>query len=143
MGAPIIEPALPRVLPTLTDHNRAFWTGGAKGELLIQRCGACRRWMHPPADHCASCGGEVGAEPVSGRGTVFAYTVNMHQYHPDVPPPNVIAIVELVEQADLRIPTNIVHGDPAELRCGLAVRALFEHHGEIYYPIFEPDGSGS
>ncbi|MFI5042327.1 MAG: zinc ribbon domain-containing protein [Acidimicrobiales bacterium] len=49
MGAPIIEPALPRVLPTLTDHNRAFWTGGATGELLIQRCGACRRWMHPPA----------------------------------------------------------------------------------------------
>ena len=71
-------------------------------------------------------------------GTVFTFTVNMHQFHRDVPPPNVIAIVTLVEQDDLRIPTNIVSCDAAVLGCGLPVRVLFEHHGEIYYPLFEP-----
>ena len=37
-----------RMLPPITDENRAFWTGGAKGELLILRCGECGRWVHPP-----------------------------------------------------------------------------------------------
>ena len=84
------------------------------------------------------CGGELRAEPVSGRGTVFTFTVNAHQFHPDVPPPNLIAIVELAEQEDLRIPTDIVGCEPAGLRCGLPVRVLFERHGEIFYPLFEP-----
>jgi len=137
-GARVIEPALPRMLPTLTPRNRAFWTGGASGQLLIQRCAACGRWIHPPDDRCPACGGELRAEPVSGRGTVFTFTVNAHQFHPDVPPPNLIAIVELAEQDDLRIPTDIVDCEPARLRCGLPVRVLFERHGEIFYPLFEP-----
>jgi len=142
-GAAIIEPPLGRMLPRLTELNRAFWTGGAGGELLIQHCTRCRRWAHPPTGRCSVCGGEVTSTPVSGEGTVFTYTVNMHQYHPDVPPPNVIAIVELIEQDDLRIPTNIVGCEPDELYCGLPVRVLFEHHGEIYYPVFEPARTGS
>ncbi|MFI5041286.1 MAG: Zn-ribbon domain-containing OB-fold protein [Acidimicrobiales bacterium] len=141
MGAVIVEPTLPRMLPRLTDQNRAFWTGGAAGRLLILRCRACRRWTHPPVDRCPSCGGSLVPEPVSGRGTVFTFTVNMHQFHPDVPPPNIIAIVELAEQQDLRIPTNLVRVDAAELHCGLDVQVLFEHHGEVYYPIFEPAGA--
>src|ERR1700730_12891354 len=124
------------MLPKLPARNRAFWTGGAGGELLIQRCRACRRWVHPPAGRCPTGGGEVAPEPVSGRGTVFTFTVNMQRFHPDVPPPNVIAIVTLVEQDDLRIPTNIVRCDEAELSCGLPVRVLFEHHGDVYYPVF-------
>ena len=137
-AARVVETELPRMLPTLTPHNRAFWTGGASGQLLIQRCTSCGRWVHPPDDHCGACGGELRPEPVSGRGTVFTFTVNMHQFHPDVPPPNLIAIVQLIEQDDLRIPTDIVGCEPAGLRGGLPVRVLFERHGEIYYPLFEP-----
>jgi uncharacterized OB-fold protein len=137
-AARVVEAALPRMLPTLTPQNRAFWTGGATGQLLIQRCSSCGRWVHPPDDRCGACGGELRPEPVSGRGTVFTYTVNMHQFHPDVPPPNLIAIVELIEQDDLRIPTDIVDCAPAALHGGLPVRVLFERHGEIYYPLFEP-----
>jgi len=141
MDATIIEPQHPRMLPALTDLNRAFWTGGATGRLLIGRCGACGRWVHPPVASCPGCAGAIVAEPVSGRGTVFTWTLNMQQFHPDIPPPNLIAIVELAEQSDLRIPTNLVGCDADRVRCGLPVRVLFEHHGEIYYPVFEPDGA--
>ncbi len=137
-AARVVEPSQLRMLPALTDVNRAFWTGGAGGELLIQRCRACRRWVHPPSGHCPACGGEVVAEPVGGHGTVFTFTVNMHQFHPEVKPPNLIAIVQLAEQDDLRIPTDIVGCEPDELRCGLPVRVLFERHGDIFYPLFEP-----
>jgi uncharacterized OB-fold protein len=141
MSVTIIEGPVPRLLPRLTDVNRAFWTGGASGELLIQRCQGCGRWVHPPTDRCPACQGTLVPEPVSGRGTVFTFTVNEYQFHPDVPPPNIIAIVELVEQADLRIPTNIVGCEAEQLRCGLPVQVLFERQGEIFVPLFEPTRS--
>jgi len=136
--ASIVDGAVPRVLPRLTPENRPFWTGGAKGALLIQRCDACDRWVHPPTDVCPTCGGPLHPEAVSGRGTIFTFTVNVHQFHPDVPPPVVIAIVELVEQSDLRLPTNIVGAEVDELRCGLPVQVVFERNGEVYIPLFTP-----
>jgi len=126
------------MLPTLTDVNRPFWTGGARGELLIQRCVACERWVHPPRATCPDCDGPVRVDPVSGTGTVFTYTVNEQPYHPDVPPPYVVAIVALDEQDDLRLPTNIVRCDPDAVQIGMPVRVLFEQHGDIYVPVFEP-----
>ncbi len=126
------------MLPALTPQNRAFWTGGSSGQLRVQRCVTCRRWTHPPAELCGACGGSLHAEPVSGRGTVFTFTVNEHRFHPEVPAPNVIAIVQLDEQPDLRIVTNLVDCEPTLVRCGLAVEVLFEPHGEISYPLFRP-----
>ena len=128
----------PRILPTLDDRNRPFWTGGAHGELLIQRCTACRRWVHPPVDACPACAGRLVPEAVSGHGTIFTFTVNEQQFHPDVAPPYVIAIVVLDEQDDLRLPTNIVNVDSETLQVGAPVQVLFEQHGEVYVPIFEP-----
>ena len=131
----------PRMLPPLTDLNRAYWTGGARGELLIQRCAACGRWLHPPAPTCPSCAGtELRFDPVSGNGTIFTFTVNHQPFHPDVPPPYVIAIVVLDEQDDLRLPTNIVDCDPDTLACGMAVRVGFEQHGDVFVPVFSPAG---
>ncbi len=136
----VLEATTPRILPPLTDVDRPFWTGGRDGALLIQRCVGCRRWVHPPTDEgCPDCGGELAYEPVSGNGTVFAFTVNHQQFHPDVPPPYVIAIVELDEQEDLRLPTNLVDVDPDALECGMPVQVRFEHNGEVYLPVFAPD----
>jgi uncharacterized OB-fold protein len=130
----------PRILPPLTSRNRPFWTGGHANELLIQRCLACRRWVHPPVKACPECQGELSPEPVSGRGTVFTFTLNQHPFNPAVPPPYLIAIVELDEQADLRLPANLVNCDFDRASCGMRVRVLFEQHGEVFVPLFEPDG---
>jgi uncharacterized protein len=138
VDANLIEAEAPRILPPLDDVNTPFWTGGASGELLISFCTSCNRWVHPPAATCEACGGRLAPQPVSGNGQVFTFTVNRHQYHPDVPPPYVIAIVELDEQADLRLPTNIVRCDYESLRCGLPVRVVFEQHGDVFVPLFEP-----
>jgi hypothetical protein len=69
---------------------------------------------------------------------VYTFTVNAHQFHPAVPPPNLIAIVAPDEQDDLRIATNIVNCGEEEIRCGMPVSVLFEQHGEIYFPLFQP-----
>jgi len=139
MDDPVFEATTPRILPPLDDVNGPFWTGGRDGTLLIQRCAGCRRWVHPPTGAgCPECGGELAYEPVSGNGTVFAFTVNHQQFHPDAPPPYVIAIVELDEQEDLRLPTNLVDVDPEALECGMPVEVRFEHNGEVYLPVFAP-----
>ena len=77
-------------------------------------------------------------EAVSGRATVYSYTLNVYQFHPDVPPPNLIAIVVLDEQDDLRLATNLVHCVEEEVHIGMPVTVLFEQHGELYYPVFAP-----
>jgi uncharacterized OB-fold protein len=139
-GAP---PAIPgRMLPKLHDHNRAFWTGGADGRLLISWCTQCESWVSPPAGDCPDCGGALVARPVSGRGTVFTYTVNHQPFNPDVPVPYVIAIVQLDEQPDLRIASNIVDCEPDSVHIGLAVEVRFELQdvdGEsVFVPVFAP-----
>jgi uncharacterized OB-fold protein len=127
-----------RMLPTIDDHNRAFWTGGADGKLMITRCTQCNLWVSPPTADCPHCGGALEAQPVSGRGTVFTYTVNHQPFNPGVPLPYVIAIVELDEQQDLRIASNIVDCEPDSVYIGMRVEVRFERHDSAYMPVFAP-----
>src|SRR5687768_5886149 len=109
------------MLPALNDHNRAFWTGGADGQLRVPFCAQCGVWVSPMAAECSDCDGALESRAVSGRGTVFTYTVNHQPFNPAVPVPYVIAIVELEEQADLRIASNIVDCELDSVRIGLPV----------------------
>jgi uncharacterized OB-fold protein len=133
-----IAPAGPRVLPALTDENRAFYTGGREGRLMVGRCRVCRRWALPPEASCPSCGGELCPEAVSGRARVMTWTLNAHPYHPEIPPPYLIAIVVLEEQEDLRLATNLVGCEEADVHGGMEVAVAFEDRGEVFYPVFTP-----
>ncbi|MDE3204962.1 MAG: OB-fold domain-containing protein [Acidobacteriota bacterium] len=133
------QPVGPRILPQLTETNQAFWTGGAGGQLMVSRCDNCERWALPPVHECPSCGGGSTPQPVSGRARVYTWTVNYQKFHPDVDPPNLIAIVVLEEQDDLRVATNLVDIEPDDVRADLPVRVEFEDHGEIFYPVFVPE----
>jgi uncharacterized OB-fold protein len=130
------------MLPALDDHNRSFWTGGADGQLRIPFCVRCGVWANPSAAECPDCDGALEARPVSGRGTVFTYTVNHQQFNPAVPVPYVIAIVELDEQSDLRIASNIVDCEPDSVHIGLRVEVRFERQDvgdeTVYAPVFAP-----
>ncbi|WP_372512950.1 Zn-ribbon domain-containing OB-fold protein [Mycobacterium cookii] len=95
-------------------------------QLRIAHCDKCGRWVHPAAAECRDCGGTLVARPVSGRGTVFTYTVNHHAFNPEIPTPYVIALVELAEQSGLRIAANIVDCEPDSVTCGMRVEALPE-----------------
>lgn len=133
-----------RILPRLTDLNRAFWTGGADGELRFLRCRACGYLNHPPTPICPRCHAkDLAPEAVSGRATLHTYTVNHQPWMPGPELPYVVAIVELPEQEGLRLTTNLVHCELDEIEIGMPVRVTFERHddgdGAIYVPLFEPD----
>jgi uncharacterized OB-fold protein len=128
-----------RPLPAVNDDNRAFWTGGAEGALMIARCADCAYYVHPPVGFCPRCESRnVAPERVSGRGEVFSYTVNRKAWLPGLPVPYVLALVELDEQAGLRLPSNIVGCDPDSVRIGMKVAVRFERVEDLYVPLFGP-----
>ena len=138
-----VAPAIPaRMLPAINEHNRAFWTGGADGQLLIARCagvscGCSHRPRTAPTAGVRWC-------PVRCRvGGPFSPTRSTtNRSCPPVPVPYVIAIVELDEQADLRIATNIVDCEPDSVHIGLPVEVRFERHDvdddSVFFPVFAP-----
>lgn len=107
--------------------------------LLIEHCSDCDRWVHPAAGECRDCGAQLVARPVSGRGTVFTYTVNHHPYNPEIPVPYVIAIIELAEQSGLRLAANIVDCEADSVKCGMSV-AIRAERGPSGAPLFAPAG---
>ena len=85
---------------------------------------------------------DIGHEQVSGRAVVHSFTRAEHAFIPGLPVPYVIAIVELVEQPGLRMMTNITGCDPADVRIGLQVIAVFvsfSGRDDIAVPHFQPD----
>ena len=128
-----------RILPRLTPQNEFFWTSGADGRLRFLRCSTCRCFVHPPAPICPFCLTKtLSPEVVSGRATVATFTVNHQPWIPGFDPPYVVAMVEIDEQPSVRLTTNIVGCRPEEVRIGLPVQVRFEHHDDVWIPLFEP-----
>ena len=127
-----------RVLPRLDDETGFFWTSGKDGRLRILRCDACRYLVHPPAPVCPQCYGRaLSPGALSGRATVATFTVNHHPWDGSTEP-WVVALVELDEQPDVRLMTNIVGIDPEEVAIGMPVQVVFEDHDPVFVPLFEP-----
>jgi uncharacterized protein len=110
-------------------ETRGYWEGAGRGELVLQRCGACGTVQHKPRGVCASClSGDIEHFVASGRGTVYVYTFTVTQQNM-VPPfaaacPYVMAYVETEEGP--RILTHIVGCEPDDVRIGMAVTADFQ-----------------
>ncbi len=131
-----------RPLPELTPWTQWFWTSGADGTLRIQGCADCGTLVHPPVPVCPVCGCRSSTPTaVSGRATVVGYTVNQHQWHPDLPAPYVIAVVALAEDPSVRLTTNIVGCDDDDVHVGLEVTVRFEHVEDVWLPVFELTGA--
>lgn len=62
----------------------------------------------------------------------------MHQWLPGFPPPYAVAIVELDEEPSVRLTTNVVGCDPAEVHIGMHVAVMFEQWDDVWIPLFAP-----
>lgn len=128
-----------RILPRLDEQNTAFWTGGEHGELRFWRCQDCGWWLHPAGPRCPQClSKSLAVEAASGRAVVHTFTVNHQAFMPGPELPFVIAIVELPEQPGLRLTTNIVGCAPEAVDFGMEVEVVFEHHDDVWIPLFQP-----
>ncbi|HYR97172.1 MAG TPA: Zn-ribbon domain-containing OB-fold protein [Candidatus Binatus sp.] len=127
-------------LPQMTPEMRPFWEAARRHELVVQRCRGCGTPRFPARDICSRClSREAEWAPVSGRGTVFSYTV-MHQiYHPAFAAevPYAVIVVELEEGA--RLLSNLVGCPVGDIAPGMPVEAVFEDvTPEVTLPKFRP-----
>ena len=134
------------LLPDLEEPTaNEFWFGCARGELLVQACGACGKWRMPPRPMCPYCRStDVRWDRTSGRGRVWSFIVA----HPPLLPayaekaPYNAIIVELEEDPLIRFAGNLVASadgdineiDPATIEIGQPVRVVFHQIDDVFLP---------
>ncbi|MEV0542720.1 thiolase C-terminal domain-containing protein [Nocardia salmonicida] len=128
-----------RPLPLVTAENEFFWTAGADGRLRIQECGSCAALIHPPQPVCRYCHGHtLGVRDVSGFATLIGFTVNQRFSVPGLTAPYVVAQVAVEEDPRVRLTTNVVGCDPADLVLGMRMEVVFEQDADVWLPLFRP-----
>jgi len=131
-----------RPLPKVTELTEPFWTATKAGKLMMQRCKACSELVWCPRPACIECGSDqLGWEQVSGRGTVYSFTVIRQvagrgaAFAQDIP--YVLAWVDLEDGP--RYYTNIVDCPIDEVAIGMPVEVTFVTvTDEITLPKFKP-----
>jgi len=130
-----IEPPLPEP-DALT---RYFWEACNEGRLEVSACAQCGHLFLPPGPRCPECWcADPVARPTSGFGHVWSFVIYRRTYHPGMPAPYVVALVELAEGP--RMISNIVGCAPEEVEIGMPVELRFEGAGEYRLPRFVPRG---
>jgi len=129
----------PRPVPEFDAQE--FWAGCNRGELLMQRCAPCRKFRWLPQPMCPSCHSlEREWVKVSGMGTVYSYTIIIHPVHPAAVNrvPYNVAQVQLDEDPQLILITNLTGIRNEDIHIGMRVRVRFEEHSPgVMLPKFE------
>ena len=112
--------------PAIDWESRAYWEGAGRGELVLQRCRACKTVQHRPRGLCATClSDDIEHFVASGRGEVYTYSVVRQNQMPEFAAavPYIVSYVQLEEGPQLL--TNIVDCDPDRVSIGMAVKVDF------------------
>jgi uncharacterized OB-fold protein len=138
----IPDAVLPFPAPEAGPDTAFFWAAGAEGTLLMTTCADCGYITYPPSPRCARCLSQnVAPQPVSGNGTVYSYTISLQPFMPGLAP-YCVALVELDEQADVRLTTQLVDCVSDDIEVGMAVQVLFvAGPNETWIPFFRPASS--
>jgi uncharacterized OB-fold protein len=117
--------------PIAEYGTEPYWAACNEERLLMQRCQSCSKFRWHPAPLCTFCA-DAGYDwtPLSGRGRVHTWTVITHPVHPAAVAlvPYVVVEVELAEQANLRMISNLIDCDPQAITFGAAVALAFAQH---------------
>lgn len=113
----------PQPLPDADTEG--FWEATAEGRLTACHCRHCGNWMMPPLERCRLCAGPTAFDEIAGTGTLYSFIV---QHHRSVPGyfdqlPYVVGLMQIDEQPRVRIQGRVVGIDPADVKCGMRVRA--------------------
>lgn len=127
-------------IPVPDADTRPYWEAARRHELQIQRCTSCGSYYFYPRRNCPVCGSDaVEWTKVSGRGTVYSFTVNHRgpgaAFAAEVP--YVVALIELAEGP--RLMSNVVGCEPSAVTIGMPVEVVFENiNDQIALPKFRP-----
>ncbi|WP_322755769.1 MULTISPECIES: Zn-ribbon domain-containing OB-fold protein [unclassified Frankia] len=125
---------------TLTRDNAAHYRGRLAHRLVINRCGDCGTWRHPPKPVCPACWSwNIVPTEVSGQGSIFM-TVFLHQGPPaegvDYATPHPVVTVALDEQEGLRFTSTVVGAAGDAIRIAERVELDWIERSGTPLPVF-------
>jgi len=127
-------------LPGINELTRPYWDATKKHELYLQKCQQCGNYRYPPGESCPSClSDKLEWIKVSGRGTVYTWTVFHQVYHPSFAEeaPYTVVAVELDEGP--RMVTTLTDCEDEDINIGMPVEVIFDDvTEEITLPRFRP-----
>lgn len=132
---------IPKPIPVPTPVSQPFWDGLRERKLMLQYSPSLGKYVFYPRNRSPlTLEDDLEWRQVSGRGTVYTYTVSGRATAPpwEDSVPQLIAVVELEEGP--RMTTELVNVAPEAIRIGMPVRAVFQdvEGSEITMLRFEP-----
>jgi len=131
---------LPAPEPVFEADTEVYWRAAGEGRFVLPRCEECGAYVWIPRPHCPADLAPTRWVEASGRGVVYSHTtVHRGERAYAKRPPFVLAYVELDE--GLRIMSNIVGCEPAEVSIGMPVKVTFDAvdgNDELAIPRFAP-----
>lgn len=121
---------LARFDPKVHPEIQSYWDAVSDRKLLVGHCRACGDRHFYPRSHCPFCfSDETELVEVSGRGTIYSFTVNRNKHDPFI-----LAYVTLEEGSTLL--TRIVESDETRLRIGSTVELRWTELSGRWMPTF-------
>lgn len=117
--------------PDVNDQSiTGYFEHAKKHELVIQKCSKCGTFRHTPMATCYNCQSfDYEWHKVSGKGTIYSYTIIHHPVHPALKervPYNVV-LVEIPDAGNVRVVGNLIDGTPNEdIKIGMPVEVTWE-----------------
>lgn len=132
----------PPIVPAPDEMTAFFWDAARDGRLAILRCDDCGWFVHWPRPVCKRCHSfSLTPTDVSGRGELYTYTVGVQAFDPWFADrlPYILAVVELEEQAHLKLVSNLVDCDEDTVEIGMPLEVTFEQVTPQWtLPVFRP-----
>jgi uncharacterized OB-fold protein len=124
-------PSLPSAIASIHPDvwTLPFWEAARDHRLVAPQCVACGAFRLPPAPFCWRCRTQdVSWVELSGRGTVYTYTVTRQALIPLLQDavPYVAAVIELEGAPGVRLASNIVDVDPDSVHVGMTVALAWD-----------------
>jgi uncharacterized OB-fold protein len=117
-------PVAGRNVPISNRDFDFFYRGLKDGHLLVQRCAACGVLRNPPGPACPNCQ-SFSWTPLrlSGRGTLYSYTVHYHPPLPGFSTPLPVGLATMEE--GIRMLGAMDAAPASDLAIGMAIETEF------------------
>ena len=134
----MVEQSKPVQFPDM--ETEPFWAAAREHKLMLPKCQECGFIIFPPKARCPRCRStNVQWTELSGKGTVYTFSIMHDTFIRGYEPPYVIAQVELEEQPGLRLNSNILECEVSAVHIGMPVEVTFEDRTEeATLPQFRP-----
>ncbi|MCD9622854.1 Zn-ribbon domain-containing OB-fold protein [Rhabdothermincola salaria] len=118
-----------RPRPTPSVFSEGFWAAARQHRLVVQRCDGCGLLRHYPQPMCPECHDDSWTwTPLSGRGTIYTFTVTHQAFHPAWADRVPFAVVTIELEEGVRMVTDLPPDDVDHVAIGAPVECWFEDH---------------